>query len=399
MNILFLTMNGFKSIDMHNIYSDLMKAFIAHGHRPYIVTPREKKTGEQTALVDYEDHSILKVRIGNTSDVSFIEKGISTVLLESQFKRAINKHLSDVKFDLILYSTPPITLAGVVKTFKKKYKARTYLMLKDIFPQNAIDIGLFSAKSPIAKYFRWKERQFYRISDKIGCMSQANVDFVLRNNPDIPKEKVEILPNAIILNPKANRDSAKQRVRSTYNVPEEAITFLFGGNLGKPQDIPFVIECLKAVKNRKDFYFIVCGNGSEYHLFEEYQSKENPTNFRLINFLPKKEYDELASGCDVGLIFLDHRFTIPNYPSRILSYMENSTPVICATDPNTDIGKLVEENEFGFFCESNSVPDFVRCLENIKSTDLQVLGKNARETCEKLFSVEECYKKIENVCR
>lgn len=396
MNVLFLTMNPFKSIDIHNIYSDLMKVFIAHGHRPYIVTPREKRMGEDTELVDYQDHSILKVKIGNTSNVSFIEKGISTVLLETQFKRAINKYLGDINFDLILYSTPPITLMGVVKTYKKKYHAQTYLMLKDIFPQNAIDIGLFSKNSPIAKYFRMQERKLYRLSDKIGCMSQANMDFVLRNNPEIPKEKVEILPNAILLNPEVDRAVAKRSVRKQYNIPEDAITLLFGGNLGKPQGIPFLIDCIRAVKNSKEFYFIICGRGNEYHLLEEFQREEKPENLCLINFLPKKEYDQLASGCDVGLIFLDYRFTIPNYPSRILSYMENSTPVICATDPNTDIGKMVVDNGFGFACESDSVDEFVKCLEELKSSDIEKLGENARKACESLFSVEECYTTIVN---
>ena len=119
----------------------------------------------------------------------------------------------------------------------------------------------------------------------------------------------------------------------------------------------------------------------------------------LVNFLPKKEYDDLASGCDVGLIFLDHRFTIPNYPSRILSYMENSTPVICATDPNTDVGDDAEKNGFGFACESNSVGDFVHCLEKIKASDLTLMGEKARMACEKLYSVEECYKTIINSTR
>lgn len=399
MNILFLTMNPFQSIDMHNIYSDLMKVFISHGHRPYIVTPREKKTGEYTELTDYGDYAILKVRIGNTSNVSFIEKGISTVLLESRFKRAISKHLSNVKFDLILYSTPPITLAGVVKTFKQRYHAKTYLMLKDIFPQNAIDLELFSYRSPIAKYFRRKERMFYQASDKIGCMSQANVDFILRNNPDIPPGKVEILPNAILLNPEIDRTEAKALVREQYGIADGAITLLFGGNLGKPQGIPFMVDCLRAFKNRTEFHFIVCGGGSEYCLIEDYQKAENPNNLTLINFLPKTEYDRLARGCDVGLIFLDHRFTIPNYPSRILSYMENNTPVICATDPNTDVGRMVEENGFGFTCESNSVADFVSCLEKLKTSDIGMLGKCARKTCEELFSVEDCYNKIINACK
>lgn len=396
MNILFLTMNTFKSIDMHNIYSDLMKVFVSHGHRPYIVTPREKRRGEETELCNYDDYSILKVKIGNTSNVSFIEKGISTVLLETQFNKAIDKYLGDVAFDFILYSTPPITLAGVVKRMKKKCKATTYLMLKDIFPQNAIDIGLFSKTSPIAKFFRRKEKKLYEFSDKIGCMSPANVDYVLKHNPEISQEKVEMLPNAIILNPLVDRENAKRGVRSQFNVPDEAVTFLFGGNLGKPQGIPFLIDCLRAVKNRKDFFFLVCGSGSEFHLLREYKEKENPGNLCLLDFLPKQEYDQLASGCDVGLILLDHRFTIPNYPSRVLSYMENATPVICATDPNTDIGKMVEENQIGFSCESNSVSDFVSCLEKIKVADKTAMGMKAREVCQTMFSVEDCYLKIIN---
>lgn len=394
MNILFLTMNQFKSIDMHNIYSDLMKVFIEHGHHPYIVTPREKNMGEETELCNYENYSILKVKIGNTSNVSFIEKGISTVMLASQFNRAIDKYLENIRFNIILYSTPPITLAGVVKRLKRKYRAKTYLMLKDIFPQNAIDIGLFSASSPIAWYFRRKEKKLYAISDKIGCMSPANVEYVLSHNPEIPKEKVEILPNAIIPNPLADREKSKFSVKKRYNIPQDTITVLFGGNLGKPQDVPSLIKCLDAVRERQDFHFIICGSGSDFHLLKEYQEEVKSNNLCLIDFLPKKEYDELASGCDVGLIFLDHRFTIPNYPSRILSYMENATPVICATDPNTDVGRMVEENGLGFACESNSVEGFVGCLEKIKEANLDLLGENARKTCEKLFPVEDCYHKI-----
>lgn len=396
MNILFLTMNPFKSIDMHNIYSDLMKVFVAHGHKPYVVTPREKSMGEETELCNYEEYSILKVKIGNTSNVSFIEKGISTVMLESQFNRAIDKYLGDIRFGIILYSTPPITLAGVVKRMKQKCGAKTYLMLKDIFPQNAIDIGLFSASSPIAWYFRRKEKKLYAISDKIGCMSPANVEYVLSHNPEIPKKKVEILPNAIIPNPLVDREEAKKTVKNKFNIPQDAMTVLFGGNLGKPQDVPSLIKCLAAVKDRQDFHFIICGSGSDFYLLKEYEKDVKPKNLCLINFLPKKEYDELASGCDVGLIFLDHRFTIPNYPSRILSYMENATPVICATDPNTDVGKMVEDNGFGFACESNSIEGFVGCLEKIKESDLDLMGKKAREACEELFAVEDCYNKIIN---
>ena len=125
MNILFLTLNVFENIEMHNIYSDLMKEFAEQGHRPYIVTPRERKMGEQTELVKFALYSILKVRIGNINNVSFLEKGISTITLSRYFYRAVKRYLGGITFDLILYSTPPITLADPIKKLKKYFNCKT----------------------------------------------------------------------------------------------------------------------------------------------------------------------------------------------------------------------------------------------------------------------------------
>jgi glycosyltransferase involved in cell wall biosynthesis len=57
---------------------------------------------------------------------------------------------------------------------------------------------------------------------------------------------------------------------------------------------------------------------------------------------------------------------------------------------------LVEENQIGFACESNSVSDFVGCLEKIKEADRDAMGEKARELCSSLFSVEDCFNKIIN---
>ena len=396
MNILFLTMNIFTDIEMHNIYSDLMKEFIAHGHRPYIVTPREKKTGETTELVDYENYSLLKVQIGNTSGVTLIEKGISTVTLSGKYYRAIDKHLSNVLFDLILYSTPPITLVSPIKKLIKKYQCRTYLMLKDIFPQNAVDLGMFSKSSLIYKYFRSQEKKLYAISDKIGCMSPANVQYVLKHNPGLLADKVEICPNAIIPHDSEDRENEKSFVRKKYNVPTEAVIYLYGGNLGKPQGIPFLIDCLKQNISYRDRFFIICGSGTEYGLLKNFMDTYNPDNVRLIDFLPKEEYDVLVRGCDIGLIFLDYRFTIPNYPSRILSYMEYSMPVVACTDEASDIDETIADGNFGWSCKSNDVQALTACINEIslRRDDIPTWGKNAREYLLRNFHASVAYEII-----
>ena len=394
MNVLFLTMNPFTGIDMHNIYSDLMQEFIRNGHRPYIVTPREKKLGEKTALVDYDTYSILKVQIGNTSGVGLIEKGISTVTLSGKYYRAVKNYLGDLEFGLILYSTPPITLAAPVKKLKKLFRCPTYLMLKDIFPQNAVDLGMFSKKSPIYSYFASKERMLYGISDRIGCMSRANVDFLKKNHPQIPQQSIEICPNGIIPSQPLDRSAEKEKLRKTYGIAADAVVYLYGGNLGKPQAIDHLVECLRQNKDKADRHFIICGSGSEFPLLEQFMEAEKPANVQLIRFLPKAEYDALVRGCDVGLIFLDKRFTIPNYPSRILSYMEYAMPVIACTDKNTDIGTDALENGYGLWCESADPAAFTACVDQMNCADRDAMGAAARAYLEENFTAKRCYQII-----
>ena len=122
---------------------------------------------------------------------------------------------------------------------------------------------------------------------------------------------------------------------------------MYGGNLGKPQGLDFLLDSIKSTV-RLDVFYLIIGSGTEYVRIQKWFEFNQPKNAMLINNLPKLEYDKLLSVCDVGLIFLSPNFTIPNYPSRLLSYLEMKLPVITATDIHTDIGKDIEDYECGF---------------------------------------------------
>ena len=269
MNVIFLAMSNMQDVERRGIYADLMRKFRDEGHRVTIVTPRERRLGEHTNLKEVDGVQILGVRTLNLQKTNVIEKGLGQVLVERQFKKAIKKHLGDVKADLILYSTPPITLMGVVKYLKKRNpKAVTYLLLKDIFPQNAVDIGMMSKtglKGLLYKHFRKQEKELYRVSNHIGCMSPANVQYILKHNPELSPENVEVAPNSYeVQEIVALTEGQRVAIRQKYNLPTDRPVFIYGGNLGKPQGIPFLIECLDANANREDCLFLVVGNGTEY---------------------------------------------------------------------------------------------------------------------------------------
>ncbi len=397
MNVLFLSLTSYDTLEKHNIYTDLLREFKKNGDKIYAVCPVQRRTNKPTALIEEENASILQVRTGNITRANLIEKGISTMLIGYQFVKAIKRYYNGVSFDLILYPTPPITLESVVRYFKKRDKAQTYLLLKDIFPQNAVDIGMMrksGLKGILYKFFRRKEKKLYAISDRIGCMSQANVDYVLKHNPEIDPAKVEICANSI--EPQDMTISAEARValREKYGVPQDKKVFVYGGNLGKPQGIPFLIECLKAEKENADAFFLVVGDGTEYGKLEAFVSEEKPQNMKLLKRLPKEDYDRLVAACDVGLIFLDHRFTIPNFPSRLLAYMQAGLPVLAATDPNTDIGKVITEGGFGWWCESNDVSAFHTAVAEAIAADAAAVREKEIAFLYENYTVETAYKTI-----
>ena len=367
MNVLFLTTGRIDSIEQHSIYPDLLRYFRDQGHNVYTVGSYEKREGKETELKEDHGAKMLYVKIGNLTQTNLIEKGVSTVRVESQYLSAIKKYFSKVKFDLVLYSTPPITLVKVVEYVKRRDGAKTYLLLKDIFPQNAVDLGMMSEnglKGLLYKYFRKKEKELYKVSDYIGCMSQANVDYVISHNPEVDPATVEICPNCVEPIDKSVSQDIKITIRKKYDIPVDKKVFIYGGNLGKPQGISFLIECLKRQKDNNNVYFVVVGSGTEYPKLESFIKEYKPTNIQLMKRLPKEDYDTMVGACDVGMIFLDHRFTIPNFPSRLLSYMQAKIPVLAVTDPNTDIGNVIVEGGFGWWCESNNTEMF---NENIES--------------------------------
>ena len=398
MNLLFLTMSsGLRNVSASGIYTDLMRRFRDEGHEVYIIYPNERREGMPTQLKHEQGVHSLGVRTLNVTKTSIVEKGIGQLMLEGLFKRAMDRYFGGVKFDLILYSTPPITFNSVIKAAKgRNPQAVTYLMLKDIFPQNAVDLGMMrktGIKGILYRMFRRKEKELYRISDYIGCMSPANVRYVLEHNPEVSAQRVEIAPNSYDV-PSPQPSPEGKGVRKALGLPMDVPIFIYGGNMGKPQGIPFLVECMRAVKDRTDCHFVIVGDGTEYPMLEAFVNEAHPRAVSVFRQLPKEDYDKLAEACDVGLIFLDYRFTIPNYPSRLLPYLMSRKPIIACTDPNCDTGSLAEQNGYGLYCPSNSVEAFVKAIDRMLASDIKLMGEEGYRFFLKNYTTEHTFRAI-----
>lgn len=398
MNILFLTLSRFTSINDRGIYPDLVRKFCSEGHKMYVISPMERKFKKSTSLLEQGNLTLLKLKTLNLQQSGVLEKGLAYLMLEFQFIQGIKKYFGDVEFDLILYSTPPINISRVVKFIKHRDDAKSYLLLKDIYPQAAVDDKVFSDKSFIYRYFRKQEKKLYGLSDHIGCMSEANVNYLLKHNPDIPENKIEVNPNSI--EPVGMLVTADQKVafRKKHGIPVNALIFIYGGNLGKSQGIEFYLEVMKMKAEDERVFFITVGAGSAFNQIDRFIKEHSIGNALLFKQVPKDEFDVMVALCDVGLIFLNSYFTVPNFPSRMLSYMEQKKPVLAATDRVTDIGSIITENNFGYWTLHGDATDFHNKIEFLLSKDISLkdLGQNGYDFLLKNYTINQSYNIIAN---
>lgn len=233
------------------------------------------------------------------------------------------------------------------------------------------------------------------MSDYIGCMSEANSKYVIRNNVYLDQYNIEICPNTI--NPIIlEKTKEKNQIRARYNLPLDKIILIYGGNFGKPQNVDYIINVLKDNENNNEIHFVMVGSGTDFFKIKEYKNEVTSEFFTVLDNLNKREYAELLDACDVGLIFLDHRFTIPNFPSRVLDYMNHEIPVLAATDVNSDIGQVIVNGNFGWWCESSDIKTYkeVIALILLEKDMLSTMGKNGKIYLEKYYRTEIAYNAI-----
>lgn len=388
MNILFITLLDIRNLNESGIYNDFINELVKRKNNVTIVSATEKRNKGKTELIHDSGTDILKVLIGDITKTSFIKKGINTLLMEKKYKKAIDRYLNDKNFDLIIYTTPPITLNKIVLYLKKKYNAKSYLLLKDIFPQNAVDLNLFSKFNPIYHFFRNKEKQLYQVSDYIGAMSQENLNFIQKYNSI--NSKTHIFRNAIYETDYTISDDLKQNLYMKYNIDCNKKLLLYGGNLGKPQGPEYIAQIMERFNEINNAQLFIIGSGTHYLKLKNKAQELNNPNISIIPSLPKEEYDQLISISDIGLIFLDYRFTIPNYPSRLTSLLNAGKPILIATDKNTDIGKEVVENGCGLWNESNDIDAFINNANQlISSPNINKCGENSYKFFKKDFTIQK----------
>lgn len=339
-----------------------------------------------------EENQIKVIRIKTLPhhNVNFIIRGISQISMPYIFENKIKKYLK--KAEIIIVYSPPMPLAMLGAKLKKNFNAKFLLNVQDIFPQNAIDLGVL--KNPLLiKFFKDMERNAYIDADLIFVHSEGNLNFLKMNHPDIATKFI-VLHNWIDTK-QFERLSRTNKYRKLYNI-EDKFIILFAGVMGLSQGLDFVIELAEKVRDLKDLVFLFVGDGMERTKLQDLARAKNLNNIIFKPFVSKEEYPYLVKDCDVGLVSLSSKNKTPVVPGKILGYMAAKLPVLAFLNRESDGHIIIKQANCGFSCihgDIQKAEDLVREIYKNKIS-LSTYGKNGYNYLVNNFEREICIQKL-----
>lgn len=387
--ILFVTLARIDDINVSGIYTDLISKFVSEGYEATIICPIERRFGLNSRIIISNGVKIIQVKSLNIQKTNILEKIVSTFLLEFLLIISFLKNCKNESYDIGLFTTPPIFITNFIKVLNNKRVKVKYLLLKDIFPQNALDLNITSKLSPFYLYSRFIEKKLYNKFDYIGCMSKANMDYIIKHNK-IDKSKVEVNPNSV--------DVFKYPKKKNKKKNTKELKLVYGGNLGLPQNPILITKFISKIELLDNVSLKIIGSGTEFKYIESYIIKNNISKTKILRNQTKASYFEELDNSDVGLIFLNEKFTIPNYPSRLLDYLYFDLTIISNTDSITDIDEIiVKENVGKTFYGMGDLDNMILEINKMRDrTYLKSFNNNSQIILSNFFNIETSYKLINN---
>ena len=363
---------------------DLSREFARQGHQLTVLLPASD-LDRDWELQNADGVEVLRLRAPRTKDIGYVRRTLGELLMPFAMLRNLRKSpLARQKWDGVVWYAPSIFHGPLASALKRASGCKGYLIIRDIFPEWAVDMGLMGRGLPY-RFFDAVARYQYSVADVIGVQTPGNLAY-FENWRQLPGRTLEVLQNW--LGEPAKKPCAI-RVDATLLAGRKV--FVYAGNMGVAQGMDRVLDLAERLLHRPDVGFLFVGRGSDAARLKTTAQARGLSNVVFFDEIDPDEIPDLYAQCSVGIVALDPRHQSHNIPGKFLTYMQSGLPVLANVNTGNDLAALIRREQVGQVCESNDVEQLARMAETLLSqisTDL-ALPLRCSQLFARQFSVEQ----------
>jgi glycosyltransferase involved in cell wall biosynthesis len=327
---------------------DLSHELVRQGHHLTVMIPAPD-IDQPWLLEKLGGVEVLRLKAPRTKDMSYARRTVAEFLMPFAMRRNLRKSpLANVRWDGVVWYAPTIFLGPIVNALKKASGCPSYLIIRDIFPEWAVDMGLLGRGLPY-RFLKAVEAYQYSVADVIGVQTPANLPYFSRAGLK-PEQRVEVLQNWLAHAPNTG---------CSISVANSALAgrtiFVYAGNMGVAQGMGILIDLAERLRSRDDIGFLFVGRGSDAKLLRDEAIRRELGNVVFFDEIEPEEIPGLYAQCHAGIVALDPRHKTHNIPGKFLTYMQAGLPVLASINPGNDLIHIIEDERVGGVCTDQSV--------------------------------------------
>ena len=369
---------------------DLSREFRNQGHEITVILP-SAEIEHSWLLEDINGVRVLRLRAPKTKDVGYIRRTFAEFFMPFFMRR--NLHKSPIPkdgWDGVVWYSPSIFHGPLVRAIKLASNCKSYLIIRDIFPQWAVDMGLMSSRGLIYHFFNTVARYQYSVADIIGVQTPGNLNY-FKNWVSGGNRQLEVLQNWLFDSP-----AGKCSISLTNTKLVGRKIFVYAGNMGVAQGVGAFLDLAELLQERLDVGFLFVGRGSDAAKLAGDARLRRLNNVLFYDEIHPDEIPGLYAQCAVGLVALDPKHRSHNIPGKFLTYMQAGLPVLARINSGNDLVEIIKKNNVGRVIVDRERNSLVTQASEL--LDVLEVDRNVKDRCRnlylELFSPEMAVKKI-----
>jgi len=376
---------------------DLAMEFVARGHQPTVLVP-ESQLSNFWSLEDLEGVSVLRLRafrtrdVGRLNPIGNVRRALAEISLPFAMLWGLSRSpLANEKWDGVVWFAPSIFTGLLANRLKNRSNCRAYLIMRDIFPDWAVDSGVLR-KGIAYKFLKMVEKYQYSVADVIGVQTPSDLDY-MRNRSHEPGQRIEVLNNWL----SAPKEESDRSLTVSLGLPDKLI-FVYAGNMGLAQGMDCMITLAQNLSDRSELAFVFVGRGTEVARLKRMVAKKHLKNVVFHEEVEPWEVAGVLKQCHVGLLALDPRLKSHNIPGKLLSYLQVGLPVLARINIGNDLEKIIDDYDVGRVCAGDDDDRLQRFAEElIDNPDVRAeMAGRGKDLASKMFSTENTVEQLIN---
>jgi colanic acid biosynthesis glycosyl transferase WcaI len=341
-------------------------------------------------LEDEEGIRVIRIKTLPHHNVNYLVRGLSQLLMPLQFLIKLWRY--GIRPAAAIVYSPPLPLA-LVGSWLRRSGVRNVLNIQDLFPQNAIDLGILRSNMQI-KFFKALERFAYRTADVVTVHSEGNRQMLFTQHPEF-EHKIKLLHNWVDVEHHGTEYGIVD-FRKEWAITHKYIA-VFAGVMGPSQYLDLILEIAERLHEQTDLLFLMVGDGKEKIRLQQLAAAKQLKNVRFEGFISRDSYPQLLKACTIGLVCLSPQNQTPVVPGKILGHMAAGLPVAAFLHSKSDAHSMIASAQCGVSANSADLEACVAALKGLLANEQNFdnIGRLGQQYAAMHFSKEVCVSQLE----